>query len=252
MTKLDYDSFNELTFRKFSKLAKDSSLSCYQKIGFPDSYRQGKEDHIFRDIMHKLINLHKEKQLVMDIGPGCSGLPLKLIRLCRKKRHKLVLIDSKEMLDLLPDAACITKIPACYPALPERFFKQHAGSVNTILAYSMIHYVFVESNLFKFLDASLRLLADGGEMLIGDIPNISKRKRLFSSTSGIHAHQRFTSTREIPVVEFNTIESGKIDDAVIMSLLQRCRNSGFDAYLLPQADDLPMANRREDILIRKP
>jgi hypothetical protein len=34
--------------------------------------------------------------------------------------------------------------------------------------------------------------------------------------------------------------------------MMRARNQGFEAYLLPQGDGLPMANRREDILITKP
>jgi len=41
-------------------------------------------------------------------------------------------------------------------------------------------------------------------------------------------------------------------DSVIMSIILRSRNAGFDAYWLPQAEILPMANRREDVLIIKP
>ena len=59
-------------------------------------------------------------------------------------------------------------------------------------------------------------------------------------------------TDEIPEVNFNVLEPGQIDDAVILSIIMRCREAGFNAYWLRQADDLPMANRREDILIRKP
>ena len=47
-------------------------------------------------------------------------------------------------------------------------------------------------------------------------------------------------------------EHNKIDDAILLSLLARARGAGCDAYLVPQSSDLPMANRREDILIRKP
>jgi hypothetical protein len=32
----------------------------------------------------------------------------------------------------------------------------------------------------------------------------------------------------------------------------RARNQGFDAYIRAQAPDLPMANRREDILVIRP
>ena len=106
--------------------------------------------------------------------------------------------------------------------------------------------------MFGFLDRSFSLLAEGGEMLIGDIPNISKRKRFFSTQSGIKFHQHFTGTDEIPKVRFNTLEAGQMDDAAISSIIMRSRCAGFDAYWLPQADDLPMANRREDVLIRRP
>jgi len=102
------------------------------------------------------------------------------------------------------------------------------------------------------LDASLALLAPGGQFLIGDIPNISKRKRFFSSETGRRFHQSFMNTTDIPEVIFNQIEHDQIDDAVVMALLQRARAQGFDAYVLPQPSTLPMANRREDILIVRP
>jgi hypothetical protein len=56
----------------------------------------------------------------------------------------------------------------------------------------------------------------------------------------------------VPEVHYNQVEPRQIDDSVMLSLLMRARAQGCDAYLLPQRDDLPMANRREDILIRKP
>jgi hypothetical protein len=126
------------------------------------------------------------------------------------------------------------------------------GQIDAIICYSVLHYIFAESNLFDFLDQSLALLADGGQMLIGDIPNVSKRKRFFSSPAGIQFHQAFTGTAEIPKAEFNSIDQGKMDDSVLLSLLLRARNAGYDAYLLPQPADLPMANRREDLLLFKP
>ena len=62
----------ELTFDEFKSLAGDESLSAYEKIGFPNSYRHGKEELIFQDIVRKLPNLNKDGQTVLDIGPGCS------------------------------------------------------------------------------------------------------------------------------------------------------------------------------------
>lgn len=252
MSNEKFDLFKELTFESFKKMAQDKNLSPYGKIGFPDSYRKGKEENIFSDITQKLENLNKKRQVIVDIGPGCSDLPRFIIELCRRNEHTLFLIDSEEMLNLLPNESFITKIPSFYPNDCNWLFEKHSNKVNVIICYSVLHYIFTESSLFSFIDKSLALLAEGGEFLIGDIPNISKRKRFFSSTRGIDYHQKFTGSNEIPEVNFNTLEPGKIDDAVVLALLLRCRIAGFDSYILPQKEDLPMANRREDILIKKP
>ncbi|MGZ8997994.1 MAG: hypothetical protein ACXW2T_03960, partial [Allosphingosinicella sp.] len=85
------------------------------------------------------------------------------------------------------------------------------------------------------------------------IPNISKRKRFFSSPEGIAYHRAFTGNPEdMPEVAFNHIQPHVIDDSVVLGLVNRVRLSGSDAYIVAQSPDLPMANRREDILIRKP
>jgi hypothetical protein len=247
----NYKRFERLTFDDFRRLASDDSLSRHEKIGFPDSYREGKEAAIFEDIRSKLRNLDGTNKTVLDVGPGCSQLPLMLIDLCRRNGHNLIVVDSEEMLSHLPAEPFMKKIAAYYPRC-EALFEEFSGKVDVILSYSVLHYIFVESSVWDFLDQSLMLLSPGGEMLIGDVPNASKRKRFFSSAAGIKFHQEFMQTEELPNVEFNRIERNQIDDAVVLSLLMRARNQGFDAYVLPQAAGLSMENRREDILIRRP
>jgi hypothetical protein len=44
----------------------------------------------------------------------------------------------------------------------------------------------------------------------------------------------------------------RIDDGVILGIVDRMRRRGFDAYVVPQSESLPLANRREDILIVRP
>lgn len=247
----EYKKFADLVFDDFRRMAKDDSLSRYEKIGFPDSYRKGKESFIFEDISAKLPLLNAKAKMVMDIGPGCSELPSMIIDLCQTQNHQLLLIDSEEMLSHLSNKSFITKIVGYFPYC-EGLLEKYQDKIDVIITYSVLHYIFVESNIWDFIDVSLSLLSHGGEMLIGDIPNISKRKRFFSSPNGIKFHQNFMKSSEIPEVTFNTIERHKIDDSVISAIINRVRNQGCDAYLLPQRDDLPMANRREDILIRKP
>ncbi len=245
------NNYAGIGFADFRRFAADKSLSQYERIGFPDSYREGFESAIFSDIRRKLTNLDQQEKCIVDIGPGCSDLPLMLIDLCRTQTHKLILIDSDEMLAWLPNEPFIDKIAGLYPNCPD-FITTCQGAVDVILCYSVLHYAFVDTAFFKFFDSALSMLAPQGQMLLGDIPNISKRKRFFASETGAKFHQNFMQTSERPAVEFSRIEHDQIDDAVLMSLIQRARSQGFDAYLLPQPSTLPMANRREDILITCP
>ncbi len=243
--------FANLTYEDFRKLATDPSLSCYEKIGFPSSYREGKEEAIFHDVSRKLSALGGRQKTILDVGPGCSQLAHMIVRLCEERGHALVLVDSAEMLGHLPDQPFIKKVPGQFPHC-QALLSEYEGRVDAAIAYSVAHYPFVESSLFEFVDRALLLLAPGGELLLGDVPNVSKRKRFFSSPAGVEHHQNFVGRAEAPAVAFNQPEPGKIDDAVVLALLLRARLAGYDSYVLPQAADLPMANRREDLLFRKP
>ena len=225
-----------ITFEGFRTRARDETLDDCEKIGFPDGARRGKERAIYRDIVSKLPTLGLRRKRVLDIGPGCSALPRMFIRLCNRNAHRLVLVDSAEMLDLLPSSPRIEKFAARYPECPG-LFTQHAGKVDAIIAYSVFQNIVVEGNVWDFLDRSLSLLSRGGRMLLGDIPNLSKRQRALRP-----AHEK--APRPFAV--------GNIDDSVVLSLIMRARARGFDAYVLPQAQDLPYAIRREDILFVRP
>ena len=107
--------FANLGFEDFRRLAQDKALSKFERIGFPDSYRKGHEANIFADIRIKLPGLDEPNKTVLDIGPGCSDLPMMLIEQCHKSGHQLHLIDSAEMLAILPDAPFIQKTGALYP-----------------------------------------------------------------------------------------------------------------------------------------
>jgi 2-polyprenyl-3-methyl-5-hydroxy-6-metoxy-1,4-benzoquinol methylase len=249
--KEDLERFAKLGFEDFRRLAADQSLSLYEKIGFPDSYRAGKEPLIFADILHKLPSLQGSGAVVLDVGPGCSEVPRLLMEHCRRLGQELHLVDSAEMLDQLEDLEGVHKTAAFYPECPE-LLERLSGRTDAIIVYSVLHYVFVDTNPWTFLDRSMALLAPGGMMLLGDIPNVSMRRRFFASEAGKRFHRRFTGRDEDPVVEFNRLEPGQIDDSVVFAVLQRARAAGFHAYVLPQPAHLPLANRREDILIVRP
>lgn len=80
---------------------------------------------------------------MVDIGPGCSDLPVMLIDLCMSNSHQLHLIDSVEMLNLLPSYSDVYKIAALYPNCPE-FTNKFRAKVDIILCYSVLHYVMLD------------------------------------------------------------------------------------------------------------
>jgi cyclopropane fatty-acyl-phospholipid synthase-like methyltransferase len=242
--------FSALDFESFRRMAKDEHLSPYEKIGFPDSYRQGFEEKIFLDICSK-IPLNERHKTVLDIGPGCSGLAHLLVEHCQTYGHRLLLADSEEMLAHLPNAHFITQIPRMFPLTLTALREQTPDGVDMILCYSVLQYLYVDTDIEQTLAGMWDLLKSGGVILLGDIPNASMRRRFFSSKSGIAYHQEsFPGT--LPDMTALLTKSGEIDDMAVLSIIGQMRRHGADAYVLPQNHDLPMANRREDILIRKP
>lgn len=239
-----------LNYDRFRELAQNANLSAQQKIGFPDNYRDGYDAAILTDIIAKLGGLDKKGAVMADIGCGCGTLINSILDHCATTGVTPLLIDSAEMLDHL-NGPGIVKVTGRYPDNADAVRTAAPGGADYVLCYSVLHYIYVETNLFSFLDHVIDLLNPGGLALIGDIPNISKRKRFFSSAEGIAFHQNFMKTTDKPQVEFLKVEHGHIDDAILAALVQRAQAAGCDAYVLPQNQDLPMANRRDDLLIRK-
>lgn len=240
-----------LTYEDFRKMALDDSLNDNEKVGFPDFYRAGRETAIVSDIVSKLGSFDGRRGTLLDVGPGCSLVARLLIDLAANNEWAIHLIDSEEMLGRLPNRANVTKHAGLFPECPN-LLTDLRERVDSLLVYSVLHYVFREGNLWNFVDACLSLLAPGGKFLLGDLPNVSKRNRFFSSDAGVAFHQQFTGSNSLPRLSKEGPKTGNIDDAVVLGILMRTRSAGFEAYVVPQPPDLPMANRREDVLIVRP
>lgn len=241
------------SFEGFKNLASRSNISKFEKIGFPDSYRDGHEFAICEDIVDKLQLIEKESLDLLDIGSGCSDLPGHLLKIAQENNHSLTLLDSEEMhQNLSMEVRSGTKqVNAQFPNCPE-FINEHQGTFDSILCYSVIQYPFLESSIFKFLDSMLVLLKPGGRLLIGDIPNLSMKKRFLNSSAGKEFHKQYYGQDSQVDIGWNTNGFDKMDDSVVIALIMRARIAGFHAYLVPQSEKLPLSNRREDILIVKP
>lgn len=147
------------------------------------------------------------------------------------------------MLDLLPTTPAIKKIPAQFPNDP--IFDQLKESFDYVLSYSVIQSV---PDYSHFIHHASLLLKNQGRMLIGDIPNAEKKKRFLESQQGRIFHQKWSNSKEIPYISQEEINRS-INDQKIIDLLKEYRSNGFEAYLLEQDANLPLAHTREDILI---
>jgi 2-polyprenyl-3-methyl-5-hydroxy-6-metoxy-1,4-benzoquinol methylase len=248
----DKNPFTSLKYEDFQRLAQQPGLSPHNQIGFPDAYRESYEEAIFLDIAHKLPRLMGPSGTVIDIGPGLGPLAEKIAATCSDQAHRLVLVDSPEMLSHSPDGDLIRKVPGQFPQNADGVNQAAPDGADVVIIYSVLHYIFPETTVDRFLAATAGLLRPGGAMLIGDIPNFSKRRRFFCSAAGLQFHRAFTGRDEDPDDAVIGEAEGQITDTVLLQMLAGFRDQGYDAYILPQADDLPMANRREDILIKRP
>ncbi|MFC1785827.1 class I SAM-dependent methyltransferase [Candidatus Neomarinimicrobiota bacterium] len=243
----------ELTFNDFRKRAQNSNLSKWEKIGFPDSYRKETEKLIFDDIVLKLWLNKGSVNRILDIGCGCSNLVTFLIEFSNEFDKNLTLIDSKEMLDNIPKYLYknhynIITIAGYFPQI-ELIPDEKAQGFDAINVYSVIQIAFPEQNIYKFIHKCIDLLKPNGRLLIGDIANVSARERFLKSEDGKNFQDNINTVPE--KMRFQIENEERIDDAVVLSILHRFRNFGCETYLMPQAPGLPLANRREDILIIK-
>ena len=236
----------EWNFDDFKNRAKDNRLTPSEKVGFPESYRKGKELLILKDIIKKT-NL-ATNQRVLDIGCGCSDLTDLLKRYCEANEINLFLNDSHEMLSQLnfSNTHKIKIIPGKFPDILEN--KPFEKNFDVILIYSVIQYVFNDGNMYSFIHNCLSILKKGGVILIGDIPNISSRDRFIKSDEGKKFIKSEQEDTNVKIIHQN---HERIDDSIVLSLMQRFRNFDCETYLLPQPNNLPFGNRREDIIIKK-
>lgn len=236
-----------LTFDDYRKLAKDKSLKPYQMAGFDPVYRESTEASIFPDLRAKLPRLEGRGGVVMDIGCGCTLPVQQLMAFCEANGHTLVVVDSEEVLENLPDRDFVHKMPHEFPR-DAQFLQRWHQRVDVIICYSLLHMLFPFQNVYTFTDQLVSLLASGGQALVGDIANISKKRRYLSSPSGQAFHREWSGSDEVPEVDWMAEYDG-VDDSVLLHLMLRYRSMGMETYLLPQPDGLALNHTREDLLI---
>ena len=241
-------------FDRFRKQALDTMKSFNERVDFPEEIRAGKAGPIIQDISDKL-GLEKTAGLsILEIGCGCTDLVTDFVQFCRARAHKLTLLDSQEMLSAIrgvePGDDLVFypgRFPDCFDDLSDKF-----GPFDRIVVYSVLQYALVDGFVWAFVEKAARLLPGGGRLLIGDLPNASMRRRFLASPAGVQHHKKHYGPNSEPVLRFNRLDENEIDDGLVIGLLVRMRMAGFHAFVMPQPAELPMSNRREDLVVVKP
>jgi hypothetical protein len=243
-----FERFSGLDYETFRRMADDSTLSRHERSGFPDSLREAAELRILDDIEHKIPALRDRNGIkVIDIGCGANPLTDAMIERCRRRKHRLTLVDSPEVLAHHRETPDVVLAPGRFPGSPSPI-ADAVGTCDAVIAYSVLQFEFANANVYSFVDAALTLLAPGGRLLLADLPNASMRRRFLHSDAGRAYHREYMGSDDEPPVEWPRLHAGELDDGVLYGLVARARDAGFHAWLMPQAAGLPMANRREDLL----
>lgn len=241
----------ELNYERFREFANNRDLSERERIGFPESYRAGYEEAILSDIVAKLEFGFRKGARLLDIGCGASPMTSAILKAAKDFEISAVMNDSPEMLSLIDSDLPFEKLPGRFPEVLDQALEMHPEGYELILCYSVLHYIVLDTSIFDFIDAICLALKPGGCALIGDIPNLSKRRRFFASEEGIAFHKEFMKTDLPPEVKHFEIQRDAIDDAVLGAVVARVHANGSDAYIVPQPRSLPMFNRRDDIVVQR-
>jgi len=239
---------SSISYENYGILAE--SLSDHTRVAGRYECQREAEKRILVDVVHKLALSPRDRLLEIGCGTGNLLIPLSFIV------REVTGVDH----------------PSCVSAFSKRFHADSItligmnffdcqndalGSFDKILIYSVLHYL-SEDELILFVDKALSLLLPGGKMLLGDLPNVSRKERFLSSKEGKDFAAEWdkkmgqagdknnrTSVRQEDrdTVVFN--------DATMLSLLGHIRKEGFHAYILPQPGSLPFGHTREDILIER-
>ena len=235
-------------FEYFKKLVSEQELPD-EKSGFPSSLRKPANDLILNDIVRKLPSFTEPGSSNLDIGHGVSTLSQSLARVVSEAGANLYVVDSPEVLEQVSWIPEFRKIPVRFPDDLD-FVVRREGTFDSALMYSVLHNMGVDQNPLDVIMAAIRVCKPGGTLLVGDIPNSSKKGRFLGSRFGKSIDAEYRSrTPEPGQVQFGFARS--FDDAALLEIVGLLRAQGHEAFVLPQPNGLPLCYTREDLVVVK-
>ena len=227
-------------------MAKDGAISKTELAGRFD-FQKKQELNIISEVILKLSPNRTETLLEIGSGPGNISIPL------AKFHYKSVTaIDSENVLKVLSKNdkdSIVRTIEGDWLNLDINDKYDH------IIIYSVLHYMASEKLFLEFIDKAYNALKIGGKLLIGDLPNID-RKKYFTNSNQYDSVNKDWIKNACKLNDnynslFNDLSTLKINDNLINKVLNKFNSKISRAYLMPQLGDLPFCFTREDILILK-
>jgi len=237
-------SYQKSSNKSYSEIIKDkkkSSLRAGRLIEHKHS-----EKKIFNYIVKRL-NLKKDDNL-LDIGCGAGLLCNYLTKHCIKNKINLSLNDIPEIIEFVKNKNKKSKYIKYISS--EFQNKNFDKKFNKVLCYSVIQCT---NNPRIFFKKILKVVGNQSLILVGDIPNTSKKMRFLKSKFG-HKFEENRIKKKIKSIE-NYINENKqnllINDEFISFSLSYARRKGFNSYVLDQKNNFPFSYTREDILLER-
>ena len=235
------------TFKNYAALARSEVSST--EAGGRYNVQADAERLVIHDVVQKLRLEPANRLLEIGCGPGLLLIPLTLM--CQESTG----IDHPEVIEKLHSRFSDPKLST----LSGNFLDiDIEGEFDRILIYSVVNCLGSREEVAEFIGKAVGLLAPGGRLLIGDVPNKDVKDRFLRSPAGqsfqaeweqISAEdmRRYADTI-VPLLEPDS-EFVIFTDSFVLELLQSYRSAGIHSYVLPQPSVLPFGNTREDILI---
>ncbi len=238
---------SSISFKNYSHIASLSNMSNTEVAG-RFAFQQEAERKILSDLLVKL-DLEVSDSL-LEIGCGPGNLLVPLSGFCDKAAG----IDNEAAITRLKNRFAKDAELTC---IPGNFLEMNlpTSHFDKILIYGVLQYLSNRDEVLDFIGRALSILKPGGRMLLGDLPNISKKSRFVNSESGREiaknwAEQIKDAGGKHPLEKMES-DSQLItfDDALVLDLIAFIRGKGFESFLLPQPLGLPFGGSREDILV---
>ena len=239
------------SFKNYGQRAK--LLDDFTIISGRYSIQKNAEKLILLDIIKKLdLNLN---DCCLDIGCGVGNflIPLSfIVKNITGIDHDLIM---KKLIKRFPILDNIKLIAGNFLDLQinEKFDK--------VIIYSVLHYLESEGEVLDFINKALSILNPGGKVLLGDIPNKSKRSRFLSSKEGkkfqLEWKKKISETQEendsTSILSKLPIDNDLVEfrDDFLLKILKDLKSKGYHASILSQPQELPFGFTREDILVEK-